>query len=107
MDLSTTYLGLKLRTPLVMSASPLSENIDNLKHIEDAGEENHQPRIEEHPVGVDGVGVAEEERGGDVCRVDRAGDGLLVRNRLWHHAAGGGGLLVVVIILFLLLRGGI
>ncbi|HTB82797.1 MAG TPA: dihydroorotate dehydrogenase-like protein [Candidatus Sulfotelmatobacter sp.] len=37
MDLSTTYLGLKLRTPLVMSASPLSENIDNLKHIEDAG----------------------------------------------------------------------
>jgi dihydroorotate dehydrogenase (fumarate) len=37
MDLSTTYLGLKLRTPLVPSASPLSEEIDNLKLMEDAG----------------------------------------------------------------------
>jgi dihydroorotate dehydrogenase (fumarate) len=37
MDLSTTYLGLKLRTPLVPSASPLSENIDNIKKMEDAG----------------------------------------------------------------------
>ncbi len=37
MDLSTTYLGMKLRTPLVPSASPLSEEIDNLRHMEDAG----------------------------------------------------------------------
>ncbi|MBI4664625.1 MAG: dihydroorotate dehydrogenase-like protein [Verrucomicrobia bacterium] len=37
MDLSTTYLGLKLRTPLVPSASPLSEDLDNLKRLEDAG----------------------------------------------------------------------
>jgi dihydroorotate dehydrogenase (fumarate) len=37
MDLSTTYLGLKLRTPLVPSASPLSEEIDNIKQMEDAG----------------------------------------------------------------------
>jgi dihydroorotate dehydrogenase (fumarate) len=37
MDLTTNYLGLKLRTPLVMSASPLSENLDNLKRMEDAG----------------------------------------------------------------------
>jgi dihydroorotate dehydrogenase (fumarate) len=37
MDLSTTYLGLKLRTPLVPSASPLSEEIDNLKLMEDSG----------------------------------------------------------------------
>jgi len=37
MNLSTTYLGLKLRTPLVPSASPLSEEIDNLKRMEDAG----------------------------------------------------------------------
>lgn len=37
MDLSTTYLGLKLRTPLVPSASPLSEEIDNIKRMEDAG----------------------------------------------------------------------
>jgi dihydroorotate dehydrogenase (fumarate) len=37
MDLSTNYLGLKLRSPLVVSASPLSEDIDNLKRMEDAG----------------------------------------------------------------------
>jgi dihydroorotate dehydrogenase (fumarate) len=37
MDLSTHYLGLKLRTPLVPSASPLSYNIDNIKRMEDAG----------------------------------------------------------------------
>jgi len=37
MDLSTTYLGMKLRTPLVPSASPLSEDIDDIKRMEDAG----------------------------------------------------------------------
>ncbi len=37
MDLSTTYLGLKLRTPLVPSASPLSEEVDSIKQMEDAG----------------------------------------------------------------------
>jgi dihydroorotate dehydrogenase (fumarate) len=37
MDLSTTYLGLKLRSPLVPSASPLSDDIGNIKEMEDAG----------------------------------------------------------------------
>jgi dihydroorotate dehydrogenase (fumarate) len=37
MDLTTTYLGLKLRSPLVVSASPLSEDVDNIKRMEDAG----------------------------------------------------------------------
>ena len=37
MDLSTSYLGMKLRTPLVPSASPLSRNIDDVKRLEDAG----------------------------------------------------------------------
>jgi dihydroorotate dehydrogenase (fumarate) len=37
MDLTTNYLGLKLRTPLVPSASPLSEEIDDIKKMEDAG----------------------------------------------------------------------
>jgi dihydroorotate dehydrogenase (fumarate) len=37
MDLSTSYLGLKLRTPLVPSASPLSEDLDTIKQMEDAG----------------------------------------------------------------------
>src|SRR6266581_5605164 len=37
MDLSTNYLGLKLRTPLVPSASPLSEDLDKIKLMEQAG----------------------------------------------------------------------
>ncbi|PMB00042.1 dihydroorotate dehydrogenase [Fischerella thermalis CCMEE 5268] len=37
MDITTTYMGLNLRSPLVASASPLSENIDNIKQMEDAG----------------------------------------------------------------------
>lgn len=37
MNLATKYLGLNLRTPLVPSSSPLSEDIDNLKRMEDAG----------------------------------------------------------------------
>lgn len=37
MDLTTTYLGMKLRTPIVPSAGPLTEEIDTLKQLEDAG----------------------------------------------------------------------
>jgi dihydroorotate dehydrogenase (fumarate) len=36
-DLSTTYMGLRLRTPLVASASPLSQELDGIRHLEDAG----------------------------------------------------------------------
>ena len=37
LDLSTTYLGLKLQNPLVPSASPLSKSLDTLKRLEDHG----------------------------------------------------------------------
>lgn len=37
MDLSTRYMGLKLRTPLIPSASPLTEDLENIKRMEDAG----------------------------------------------------------------------
>ena len=38
MDLTTTYLGMKLRSPLVMSASQaLSGEVDNVRRAEDAG----------------------------------------------------------------------
>ncbi|MFN0157163.1 MAG: dihydroorotate dehydrogenase-like protein [Bacteroidota bacterium] len=37
MDLSTTYLGLKLKNPIVPSASPLSYSLDGMKRLEDAG----------------------------------------------------------------------
>ena len=37
MDLTTRYLGLSLRSPLVPSASPLSEKMDNVRQMEGAG----------------------------------------------------------------------
>src|SRR5512146_1705070 len=36
-DLSTTYLGLQLKNPLVASASPLSKKLDSVRRLEDAG----------------------------------------------------------------------
>ena len=36
-DLSTTYLGLKLKNPLVASASPLSKKVESAKKLQDAG----------------------------------------------------------------------
>jgi dihydroorotate dehydrogenase (fumarate) len=36
-DLSTTYLGLKLKNPLVISASPLSKSVDKARKMEEAG----------------------------------------------------------------------
>jgi dihydroorotate dehydrogenase (fumarate) len=36
-DLSTRYLGLTLKSPIVASASPLCESVDNLRRMEDAG----------------------------------------------------------------------
>jgi dihydroorotate dehydrogenase (fumarate) len=37
MDLTTSYLGLKLKNPIVPSASPLSHSLDGMKRLEDAG----------------------------------------------------------------------
>ena len=36
-DLSTTYLGLKLKNPLVASSSPMCEDVGNIRRLEDAG----------------------------------------------------------------------
>ena len=36
-DLSTQYLGLRLRTPLVASAGPLCKDVDNVCRLADAG----------------------------------------------------------------------
>jgi dihydroorotate dehydrogenase (fumarate) len=36
-DPSTSYMGLKLRTPLVSSASPLTRELDSVRRLEDAG----------------------------------------------------------------------
>lgn len=37
MDLSTTYMGLKLRNPLVASSSPLSHKVGSIRRLEEAG----------------------------------------------------------------------
>jgi dihydroorotate dehydrogenase (fumarate) len=37
MDLSTTYCGLKLKSPLMPGASPLVDDVDNVRRLEDAG----------------------------------------------------------------------
>ncbi|NLG96251.1 MAG: dihydroorotate dehydrogenase-like protein [Chloroflexi bacterium] len=37
MDISTTYLGLQLKNPIVASASPLSKKLDGIRRLEDAG----------------------------------------------------------------------
>jgi dihydroorotate dehydrogenase (fumarate) len=37
MELSTTYLGIKLKNPIVASASPLSRSMDSMRQLEDAG----------------------------------------------------------------------
>ncbi len=37
MDLTTTYMGLKLRNPLVPSSSPLTADVGSIRQLEDAG----------------------------------------------------------------------
>jgi dihydroorotate dehydrogenase (fumarate) len=37
MDLTTDYLGLKLKNPLVVSSSPLTESVENILRLEEAG----------------------------------------------------------------------
>jgi len=37
MDLGTSYLGLSLRNPIIVSASPLSGNVSAIRQLEDAG----------------------------------------------------------------------
>lgn len=37
MDLSTTYMGMTLKHPVVPSASPLSQDLDSIRRLEDAG----------------------------------------------------------------------
>ena len=50
MDLTTTYLGLKLRSPLVVSASPLSEDVDNIRRMADAGADGGVVGLELSPL---------------------------------------------------------
>src|SRR5215217_9456004 len=37
MNLTTNYLGMVLKNPIVASSSPLSHSVDSIKRLEDAG----------------------------------------------------------------------
>src|ERR1044072_5734842 len=37
MNLATTYMGLSLKSPLIVGSSPLTEDLDTVKELEDAG----------------------------------------------------------------------
>lgn len=37
MNLNTTYMGMNLKNPIVPSASPISENVENIQRLADAG----------------------------------------------------------------------
>ena len=36
-DLSTTYLGLNLNGPIVVSSTPISESVDNVQRMQESG----------------------------------------------------------------------
>ena len=69
MDLGTTYLGLRLRTPLVPGASPLTDDMGVVRQLEDSGagalvlrslfEEQVARRETGYLVGAPGHGLAE------------------------------------------------
>ena len=44
MELKTTYLGLPLKNPVMPGASPLVDQLDNVRRLEDAGAEVHTYR---------------------------------------------------------------
>ena len=37
MSLATTYLGLQLTSPLVVGSGPLTDDLDTVRRLEDAG----------------------------------------------------------------------
>jgi dihydroorotate dehydrogenase (fumarate) len=70
MELNTTYLGMRLRSPLVVSASPLTENLENIKRAEESGaaavvlyslfeEQLHKKQRELWPIGEETMLVSE------------------------------------------------
>jgi dihydroorotate dehydrogenase (fumarate) len=73
-DLSTEYLGLKLKNPLVPSASPLSRSVEGARRLEDAG-----------AAAIVMYSLFEEEVGAESTEMER----LLVDQAITHAAAAG------------------
>lgn len=94
-DLSTTYLGLNLKNPLVHSASPLSEHVESMKRLEDAGSSaivmhslfeeqiNHESRQLDHYLSYGAESQSEARSYFPEMRTYRVGpDGYLEKIRL-------------------------
>ena len=45
-DVTTTYLGMQLRTPIIASCSPLTGRIDSLQGLQDAGADTVDANLE-------------------------------------------------------------
>ncbi|MCP4359211.1 MAG: dihydroorotate dehydrogenase-like protein [Chloroflexi bacterium] len=73
-DLSTTYLGLTLRNPLVVSSSPLAANVENIRQMERAEAAAvvlpslFEEQIELRDMGVDNVDTADKKMLPDALR---------------------------------------
>ena len=53
MELSTTYMGLSLRNPLVASPSPLSYSLDGIRRLDAGGVGQHVgPDLDDDGVGL-------------------------------------------------------
>ena len=74
-DLTTTYMGLTLKNPLVPSASPLSKSLDTMKRLEDHGAQCFQSRH-----GCAGGHVGAVDGFPDGHAVDGDGDVYALRN---------------------------
>jgi len=89
MDLTTRYMGLTLRNPLIASASPLNRDVGNLRRLEDAGAGEHVAPHEDlgGVLGVDDLRAAghrqhvvgEQRPQREVGRADRRDDDAALR----------------------------
>ena len=79
-DLSTNYLGLRLRTPLVASASPLTHELDGVRRLEDGGASAIvlHSLFEENAVKVEGLAAAHPALDQYLCLLQSAKEAVSV-----------------------------
>lgn len=93
-DLSTNYLGLKLIHPFIPGASPLADNLDTVKQLEDAGASAivlrslFEEQIEMDWRGVDALMLSHEESTAEaISYFPRAEEFALTPDRYLEHIA--------------------
>ena len=93
-ELSTNYLGLQLKHPFIPGASPLADNIDTVKQLEDAGASAivlrslFEEQIEMDWRGVDALMLSHEESSAEaISYFPRAEEFALTPDRYLEHIA--------------------